>query len=164
VTVLTYAEVGHTAPGVELPSGYRHVLRRRRAGEGAEAYGAIVATMRDWGIHRGAGLGVRADAPPAVGTRFASGIGLGRVRLWVPCQVVWLRDEPRLYGYGFGTLPGHPERGEEAFTVTWGADDAVWFGVRAFSRPASWYARLGRPVADLLQDVISDRYAAAAAP
>jgi uncharacterized protein (UPF0548 family) len=162
VTGPTYTEVGRTAPGQDLPPGYRHVRRRVRAGDGAGAYAAVVATMRDWGIHRGAGLRVCADAPPAVGTRFATGIGLGPVRLWVPCQVVWLRDEPRLYGYGFGTLPGHAERGEEAFTVTWDADDAVWFEVRAFSRPASWYARLGRPVADLLQDVVSDRYAAAA--
>ena len=46
--------------------------------------------------------------------------------------------------------------------VTWAPDDAVWFDVRAFSRPDNWFVRLGRPVADLLQDIVSDRYAAAA--
>jgi uncharacterized protein (UPF0548 family) len=164
VTALTYVEVGRTAPGADLPPGYRHVLRRVRAGSGAAAFASVAAIMRDWGIHRGAGLRVRADGPPAVGTRFGTGLGLGPVRVWVPCEVVWVRSEPRLYGYGFGTLPGHPERGEEAFTVSWEPDDAVWFDVRAFSRPASWFVRLGRPVADLLQDRVSDRYAAAATP
>ena len=164
MTALTYTDVGRTAPGSELPSGYRHVLRRVRAGSGASAFSSVVETMREWGIHRGAGLRVRADAPPAVGVRFATGLGLGPVRVWVPCEVVWVREEPRFYGYGFGTLPGHPEIGEEAFSVAWGDDDAVWFDVRAFSRPASWFVRLGRPVADLLQDRVSDRYAAAAVP
>ena len=40
-------------------------------------------------------------------------------------------------GFGYGTLPGHPERGEEAFVV--GRDDAdgVWFEVpRSAARPA----------------------------
>ena len=160
----TYDEVGRTAPGSELPSGYRHVLRRVRVGSGSATFSSVAETMREWGIHRGAGLRVRADGPPAVGARFATGLGLGPLRAWVPCEVVWVRSEPRLYGYGFGTLPGHPERGEEAFSVTWAPDDAVWFDVRAFSRPANWFVRLGRPVADLLQDRVSDRYAAAATP
>jgi uncharacterized protein (UPF0548 family) len=159
---LTYAEVGRTESGDDLPAGYRHVRRRVRAGEGPDAFAAVGAVMRDWGIHRGAGLRVRADGPPSVGVGFATGLGVGPLRVWVPCRMVWVREEPRRYGYGFGTLPGHPERGEEAFMVTWAPDDAVWFDVRAFSRPANWFVRLGRPVADLLQDIVSDRYAAAA--
>jgi uncharacterized protein (UPF0548 family) len=160
----TYSDVGRTSPGAELPAGYRHVLRRARVGSGEPAFAAVASSMREWGIHRGAGLRVRADGPPAEDVRFATGIGVGPLRLWVPCRVVWVCDEPRRYGYGFGTLPGHPARGEEAFLVTRAADDEVWFEVRAFSRPASWYARLGRPAANLLQDRVTDRYAAAALP
>jgi uncharacterized protein (UPF0548 family) len=118
--------------------------------------------MRDWRVHRDAGLRLRVAAGPAVGTEFATGIGVGPLRLWAPCRVVWLRDEPGLYGYGFGTLPGHPARGEESFAVTLDDEDRVWFSLRAFSRPATWYARLGRPVAELLQDAVTDRYVRAA--
>ncbi len=51
----------------------------------------------------------------------------------------------RRYGFAFGTLPGHVERGEERFTVEWHrADDSVWYEVFAFARPAHPLARAGR--------------------
>jgi uncharacterized protein (UPF0548 family) len=74
---------------------------------------------------------------------------------------VWVVDEPGRYGFGFGTLPGHVETGEEAFLLTTSPDGEVWFEVRAFSRPAKWWVRLGAPVARLVQSRVTDRYAAA---
>jgi uncharacterized protein (UPF0548 family) len=156
VTV-TYPEVGATQTG-QLPAGYRHIHRRVEVRD----LPAVAAGMRAWGIHRGAGLAVRAPGEPTVGLEFRSGAGVGRLRLWVPCQVVWVRDGPDAYGYGFGTLPGHPEHGEEAFLVSRDADGRVWFEVRAFSRPATWYAKLGGPVTRRFQDWTTDRYVAAA--
>ena len=37
------------------------------------------------------------------------GVGVGPMRLWAPCRVVWVIDEPRRYGYGYGT--GYPSYG-----------------------------------------------------
>jgi uncharacterized protein (UPF0548 family) len=153
----TYPEVGATRTD-ELPPGYRHVRRRVEV----SALTPVATGMRAWGIHRGAGLAVHAGGEPAVGMAFRSGVGIGRLRLWVPCQVVWVRDEPDAYGYGFGTLPGHPERGEEAFFVSRDAEGRVWFEIRAFSRPATRYARLGGPVTRAFQDWVTDRYVSAA--
>lgn len=34
----------------------------------------------------------------------------------------------------------------------------MWFTVRAFSRPATWYARLGAPVTAMVQRVVTERY------
>jgi uncharacterized protein (UPF0548 family) len=153
----TYPEVGATQTD-QLPVGYSHARRRVEVSD----LGRVAAGMRAWGIHRGAGLAVRAAGEPAVGLAFRSGAGIGPLRLWVPCQVVWVRDEPDAYGYGFGTLPGHPEHGEEAFLVSRDADGRAWFEVRAFSRPATWYARLGGPVTRRFQDRVTDRYVAAA--
>jgi uncharacterized protein (UPF0548 family) len=188
---LTYAEVGATRFD-DLPAGYRHVRRRAALGP-ASVLPAVVAGLRAWGIHRGAGLAVRTIArEPAVGVHFASGLGVGRLRLWVPCTVVWLRDDADGYGYGFGTRAGHPASatpaeptnaalsaeptnaalsaeptnaalsGEEAFEVKVGSDGTAWFEIRAFSRPQSWYARWGGPVTRALQDRVTDRYVLAA--
>jgi uncharacterized protein (UPF0548 family) len=156
VTV-TYPEVGATQTG-ELPAGYRHIRRRLEVPDLAR----VAAGMRAWGIHRGAGLAVRVGGEPAVGLAFQSGAGIGPFRLWVPCEVVWVLDEPDAYGYGFGTLPGHPEHGEEAFLVSRDAGGRSWFEVRAFSRAATWYARLGGPATHLFQDWVTDRYVSAA--
>ena len=37
----------------------------------------------------------------------------------------------------------------------------MWFEIRAFSRPATWWVRLGNPVAKLVQSRVTDRYAKA---
>ena len=63
------------------------------------------------------------------------------------CRIAYVYEdeEPSLQRYGFavGTLPGHVERGEERFTVEWQeADDAVYYEVFAFSRPAHPLVRL----------------------
>jgi uncharacterized protein (UPF0548 family) len=154
---LTYPEVGATR-GDELPDGYRHLRRHERIGVGEDAFRAVVDALRGWDMHRGAGMAVRASGPARVGGRMASGTGPRPLRLWAPVEVVWLLDEPRRFGVGYGTLPGHPVRGEEAFEVHLDQADQVWAEIRAFSRPARWYARLARPLIGVLQDRITERY------
>ena len=152
---LTYPEIGATQQG-PLPAGYGHVTRHARIGDD---FDAAREALRRWQPQRGAGLRVRTDATqPDVGVRFATGLGIGPVRLWAPCEVVWVVDEPTRYGFGFGTLRGHPESGEEGFVVTADADGAVWFDVRAFSRPAKWWVKLGHPFARRVQARVTDRY------
>jgi uncharacterized protein (UPF0548 family) len=57
----------------------------------------------------------------------------------------------RRFGFAYGTLPGHIERGEERFSIEWLPDDTVWYDIRAFSRPRHWLVRLGYPLARRLQ-------------
>lgn len=60
-------------------------------------------------------------------------------------------DEPDRYGFAYGTLPLHPEEGEEAFLVERGDAGEVRFRIVAFSRPSHWAARLGGPVSRRVQ-------------
>ena len=83
---------------------------------------------------------------------------LGPLRVTAPCRVIWKVDEPNQAGFGYATLPGHPERGEEAFLVERDAQNQVWAVVRAFSRPATWYCRLGAPVARAMQNRVTRDY------
>lgn len=76
----------------------------------------------------------------------------------VPVRVVYVVDEPLRKGFAYGTLPGHPERGEEAFIVEYRDDDSVWLTIRAFSRPASWVFWAGYPVVRLMQEIYTGRY------
>jgi uncharacterized protein (UPF0548 family) len=155
--VLTYSEVGGTRGG-DMPGGYRHVRRDAVVGHGEAAFAAVREGMRQWRIHRLAGMRVRSPGGPVAGERFVATLGF----LHIPCEVVWVRDEPGAYGYGFGTLPGHPARGEEAFEVTLSGDGDVRFAVRAFSRHSAWYARLGGPITTFMQERMTDRYVAGA--
>jgi uncharacterized protein (UPF0548 family) len=59
--------------------------------------------------------------------------------------VVWALDEPDRTGFGYGTLEGHLESGEEGFLVERRGED-VYAVVIAYSVPVSRVARLGGPV------------------
>ncbi|CAM3913172.1 DUF1990 domain-containing protein [Tsukamurella ocularis] len=156
---LTYAEVGATRG---TPPADAHVVRAERVvGHGRDDFAAVRAAILAYGMQRGAGLRVRASTPAAeVGTVLALTTPLfGPIR--IPCRVVYVLDEPDRAGFAYGTLPGHPESGEELFSVELRPDGAVVAVVAAFSRPGRWYSRLGGPVARALQWVMTRRYLAA---
>ena len=75
-------------------------------------------------------------------------------------RVVFVLDEPDRRGFGYGTLPGHPEQGEEAFVVV-RRGDRMYFEITAFSRPRHPLARFAKPVSRLLQRQTTRRYFAA---
>ncbi|WP_166904406.1 DUF1990 domain-containing protein [Mycobacterium sp. DL440] len=151
---LTYPEVGATAG--ELPAGYRHIRASAIIGTGRDRFERAGAEVLRWGMQRGAGLRVQATTDAAaVGTELL--VRLGPVP--APCRVVYVLDEPDRRGFAYGTLAGHPESGEELFSVRYDpATDTVHAEVAAFSRPATWWSRLGGPVTRLLQRVVTRRY------
>jgi uncharacterized protein (UPF0548 family) len=105
-------------------------------------------------------MGVRfeASAPRAApGVTATSHLGIGSLRLAAPCRVVWTVTEEDRIGFGYDTLPGHPECGEEAFLVERDADGRVWFSVTAFSLPAAWYTRAAGPIVPVLQRLYARR-------
>lgn len=67
------------------------------------------------------------------------------------CRIAYVFDEPGeidRFGFAYGTLPEHAERGEERFMVEWRrADDSVWYDLLSYSQPNHRLARLGGPLA-----------------
>jgi uncharacterized protein (UPF0548 family) len=154
---LTYREQGATRDA--LPAGYHHVHRRALVGVGQVAFERAARALSHWDMHRRAGLGVTASAPVAVpGSVVLLTIGWRWLSISAPCRVVYAVEEPNRRGFAYGTLPGHPESGEEAFFVERTPQDQVWLDIRAFSRPARLYSRLGGPMTRKVQGLITDRY------
>ena len=82
----------------------------------------------------------------------------GLIPLYAPFRVITAEfDSADHAGYAYETLPGHPERGREAFYVTRG-EGLVEFTVMAFSQPALWYSRLGGPVTRIVQNRYTNKY------
>lgn len=151
---LTYPEVGATAG--EMPTGYRHIRASAVIGTGRDRFEQAGADVLRWGMQRGAGLRVQATSDSAAeGTELI--VGLGPIP--APCRVVYVLDEADRRGFAYGTLAGHPESGEELFSVRYDPEtDSVHAEVAAFSRPATWWSRLGGPVTRLLQQIVTRRY------
>lgn len=153
-TGFTYTEVGATAYD-ELPAGYHHQRRRVQVGQGAAAFRAAADGLMTFEMHRRAGLRPKVSAPHAdVDVTVVNRLG----PLAAPCRVVWAEEGERRAGFGYGTLPGHPECGEEAFVVSLDEGGTVWFEIVAFSKPNTWYARFGGPAGRALQAWVTRRY------
>lgn len=86
------------------------------------------------------------------------GVGVGPARAWFGCRVVEVASSPELVGYAYATLPGHPERGVERFTVARATDGTVTGRVQAWSVPAWTLARLAGPVGRLAQRAAAGVY------
>ncbi|MFI9510044.1 DUF1990 family protein [Nocardia sp. NPDC052566] len=157
----TYAEVGATRG--ELPAGYHQFSLRRRIGQGRALFEHAGAEILAYRMQKGTGIFHHAETPTAEpGTRLSVRLGVGPLAITAPCRVVYVLEEADRRGFAYGTLPGHPESGEELFAVEYDpADDAVYGLIIAFSRNASWYARLGGPVVHILQRLFAARYIAA---
>jgi uncharacterized protein (UPF0548 family) len=146
---LTYAEVGGTRQA-DLPAGYIHDRYSVPLGDGS--FETAKRGIREWRAHVDSGVEI---FPPRVpiepGTNVVLGIRLGPLYVIAACRIVYVFDEVDRFGFAYGTLPEHPERGEEAFIVERDAMGQVCFAITAFSRPASAVTRLARPLARVVQ-------------
>lgn len=151
---LSYPEAGATAG--PPPPGYHHLGFATQIGAGHKRFEEAADALMHWGMQRGAGLRVRPSSEVVtVGAVALVGIGF----VWAPCRVVYVIEEPDVRGFAYGTLPGHPESGEERFVVRYDPVTAAVFAeVSAFSRPVKWWAKAGGPLTTLAQRVIAKRY------
>ena len=148
-------EVGATRED-RPPKGYAVDRYRVRLGEGEEVFGRARGALRGWQqFDLGWARIVPRTAPIEVGTTVA--VLARHYGFWSlnTARIVYLLEETgdvERFGFGYGTLPGHAERGEERFSVEWNREDgSVHYDVFAISRPKHPLAWLGYPFARLLQ-------------
>ena len=71
------------------------------------------------------------------------------------CRIVYCvgeADPDHRFGFAYGTLTNHSERGEEIFEVDLSPETGeVTYRIHAASRPRAFLARIGYPIARLLQ-------------
>ena len=146
----TYPEVGAT--NTTPPAGYQVDHNRIQLGSGEAIYRRGVDALKNWRqfdlgwvVIAPRGVPVEVGATVAVKARAFGTWSLSATR------VVYTIDEARRFGFAYGTLPDHVEKGEERFLVEWLADDSVWYDIFAFSRPQHPLVRLSAPLARRLQ-------------
>lgn len=133
------------------PHGYKHRRATRLLGYGPAVFDRACEAIRQWEMFPPGWT----KAHPAPG-----GIVEGQTvvmlfkmwKLWFfgQCRVVYVVDEQsptKRFGFAYGTLPGHPLRGEERFLIEWNpADDSVWYELTAFAKPINPLAAIGLPM------------------
>jgi len=152
----TYAEVGATSQE-PMPAGYAHDVYGAVLGRGEARFERAAAALARFDNYPRAWTRIHTEggAPPREGLVFVAHIMHFGFHSLSGCRVISVvRDEGpvRRYGFAFGTLRSHEERGEERFVVSFDpATEEVRYDVRAFSRPRGPLARVGAPIARALQ-------------
>lgn len=139
------------------PAGYKVDEHRVRIGAGADAFERAKAALDSWAPFRLGWVEFHpTSSSPEVGADVA--IVVRHLGFWSlnACRVVSRLPTgaaDRRYGFAYGTLQDHAERGEELFAVDLDpADDSVWYQIRAVSRPQAALAKLGYPVSRRFQE------------
>jgi uncharacterized protein (UPF0548 family) len=155
---VTYGGPGPADGDPRLP-GYRHGEHVSKLGSGDGVFERAKGALRRWEAHHHAGAAVApVGAPLIAGTDVIVTLKVGPVYVLAPCRIVSAVDEPARFGFTYATLPGHPERGAEAFHVEHAPDGGVDFRVQVVARPELLVVRLGGPATNLVQGCVTRKY------
>jgi len=166
----SYADVGATRAPSAAPHGFTVDHNRIELGRGAEIFQRASEELKRWrqvdlGWVSIAPRGVKLEKGATVAVK-AWGCGMWSLNA---CRVVYVVDETQpgagatpvkrdeaepitRFGFAYGTLPDHIERGEERFLIEWDPKgDSVWYDILAFSQPRHPLVKLGSPVARVMQ-------------
>ena len=147
----SYPEVGATSG--TPPARYTIDRNRTKLGQGAETFRVATSALRLWVMFKLGWVDVfPANAPIKVGTTVA--VLVNHFGFWSlnPSRVVYVVEDPRSFGFAYGTLQDHVEQGEERFSIDWlEEDDSVYYNILAFSKPRKWQVKLFEPLGRRLQ-------------
>jgi uncharacterized protein (UPF0548 family) len=142
----TYGDIGATLARKQ-PEGFHHDHYEVVLGVGPRTFQRAVNGLKTWEAHRLPGLRVFPDAQEIrTGATVVLTLGTPVIAVAAPCRIVSVIDGQTRWGFAYGTLPGHPEQGEEAFSVSISSDQTVRFEIEAFSRPGDPLVRLSGPI------------------
>lgn len=151
---LSYAAAGCTRD--QAPAGFVDDHERVFLGHGETIFHQARAAIERWQMFPQQMAGLYWPTTPIEPGRVV-GVLFHAKLFWSlnPCRIVYTIDrqgDVEQFGFAYGTLPGHIERGEERFLVEWRrADNTVWYDLRAHSRPAHPLAWIGQPVVRMQQ-------------
>lgn len=151
---VSYSEVGASRTG--SPNGYPINHYRCQLGTGTGTFARAVTALRKWGMYELDWTKLYwPDTPIIEGATVA--ILARHFGFWSlnPCRIIYVLEEEgtiQRSGFAFGTLPGHAEQGEERFAIEWDhISDSVWYDLFSFARPHQPLAKIGSPLARLIQ-------------
>ena len=156
----TYPDTGATA--AIPPVNYVVDHTRVRLGIGNEVFQRAKKSLAGW---KQFDLGWLKAAPADTPIRAGEVVAVAAcvLGLWSinAARIVYVVDQPRRFGFAYGTLPGHVEQGEERFLVEQSEDETVWYDIVAFSRPRHILTKIGYPFVRRLQKRFGRESAAA---
>jgi uncharacterized protein (UPF0548 family) len=138
------------------PSGYDLDEIAATIGHGAACFSRAKDALAAW-KHFDLGWVQLIQHTSSIEVGSIAAVLVGHLGFWSlnGCRVVYALGDRRTgsrFGFAYGTLVGHAERGEELFEVSLEPEsDNVIYRIRAVSRPSTLTVRVGYPIARRLQ-------------
>ncbi|MGP6173147.1 DUF1990 domain-containing protein [Corynebacterium sp. A21] len=129
--------------------GWQITDRSLLLGHGRDCFEQATERLLSWRAHAHAHVRVHQEGQ-VLRLRFGPTLS--------PCLILREERSPERTLLMYGTMPGHVERGEEAFLISRSPQGEVIARCVAFSQPDWFWARLGRPVARLVQLAVTGAY------
>ena len=153
-----YPHVGASIAGRAV-SGFRSLHYEIELGGSDEVFARAILGLKTWRAHHIPRVKVVPEGVSVTtGESLILEIGPQTLAIAAPCRIVGIVDEPDRFGFAYGTLPGHPECGEEAFIVSRSNRGRIVFDISGFSRPGNSIVRLSGPVSRWIQSSATNSY------
>jgi uncharacterized protein (UPF0548 family) len=130
----TYTDIGATAEK-KTPAGFKGATHERIIGRGVDDFQRASDALRQWLVHERAGVQPFNRPPLIVGETVLLVLPLALAELRIACRIVHTVETSKQFGFSYGTLPCHPEIGEEQFLISLLPDDRVVFSIHLFWKP-----------------------------
>ncbi|MFB7716584.1 DUF1990 family protein [Nocardia sp. NPDC056100] len=145
VVALSYAPAGGTRPAEPVwpatPPGFRRYEHTVGIGHGEADWRTACDAVLNWEVKRRSGFRVECRSGPDIrataGNDYRITAAFGPLEIHEPARVVAVVETLIRCGFAYGTLPGHPVSGEEAFIVHRSPNGAVSLTLRSLTRPAA---------------------------
>jgi uncharacterized protein (UPF0548 family) len=153
----SYPDVGMTRDTVDLVrKDYNVDHNRILIGRGPDNFQAAVTAVKNWKMFNIPWINLCwPDTPIEIGSTVA--ILVRHFGFWSlnAARIVYVIEETggiEKFGFAYGTLQEHSEKGEERFSVEFShISNEVWYDLFAISTPNHLLARLGYPLSRMLQ-------------
>lgn len=152
----SYEDVGLSRDD-EHPRGFDVARHSVELGTGMQAFDAACEAIRNWKMFpREMATLYWPSIEPVGGSEVVVGFRIGPLWSLNPCRVIYTvdsdSDSVAKYGFAYGTLPGHVEKGEERFQVVWNkVTGIVSYEIFVFSAAQHVLAKVGYPFVLLQQ-------------
>lgn len=154
----SYAEVGVSRcdESFENIAEYNIDRNRVQVGNGSEDFEKAVEAVKKWKMFEMSWVKLCwTNTPIKVGENvaiLASHFGFWSLNASRIVYVIEEKGAVEKFGFAYGTLTEHGERGEERFTVEFRRQSGeVWYDLYAFSKPNHILAQIGYPLGRRLQ-------------
>jgi uncharacterized protein (UPF0548 family) len=163
---LSYSEAGATAIGEPVwrraTPGFRRFERTVVIGQGDDCWNDVAAGVLEWAIKTRSGFSIEPASGDGLRVRQGADLSLvahiGPLQIREPIRIVTVVEQPDRVGFAYGTRPGHPVAGEEAFVVHRDSTGTVSLTLRSLTKAPRGPWRLLFPVALVAQRFYRRRY------